>query len=669
MKISLEWLQSYLPGPLDPHKAGDALTNGGLPVEVFEKHGDDDVIDVEVTSNRGDCLSHVGVARELSALLDRPFQGYEPTAKESAVPAASAVAVRIDAKELCPHYIARVIRGVKIGPSPAWMVRRLEAVGLRSINNIVDVTNYVMFEMGQPLHAFDHAKIAGGKINVRRAAPGEKLISLDGKEHTLEPGMLVIADEESPVALAGIMGGLHSEVTAATTTVLLEAARFEPLVVRKTARALAMKSDSSYRFERGIDPTLPARASLRAAQLILEIAGGELLAGTVEAGASGYSPRKLVLRLAKLRNVLGVELTPVEVMTAFKRLAFPATLLGDRVEVTVPHWRLDVNIETDLVEEVARVVGYDRIPMREAISVRLHPADPAAATMEKIRQTLIAAGYFEAITFSFVTDSLALDFQPKDAAGLPRADAAVRKADARLRPSILPGLLEAIQRNEYAGSHGAKLFETGSAFWADATGRIIERRRVGLVGSSDLREVRGAVEELLHRLDSRKAVNVVPDAQAGYADGACGRIEWDGKIVGFLGKIDRKVAEKLSLRDLPCGAELELEALLAGARPVPTLAALPKFPGVERDLSLVVAEKVRYEQLRGLVHGLNPEHLENVEYVTTYRGKPLEKGLKSVTMKLVFRASERTLTGDEVEGSVKRIVDVASKEIGAALRV
>jgi phenylalanyl-tRNA synthetase beta chain len=668
MKISLEWLHSYLPGSLDAQAAGEALTNGGLPVEVFEKHGDDDVIDVEVTSNRGDCLSHVGVARELAALLDRPFQDVHPNAKESPTSASAATSVRIDAADLCPHYTARIIRNVKIGPSPAWMVRRLEAVGLRSINNVVDVMNYVMFEMGQPLHAFDFDKLAGRQIVVRRGQAGEKIISLDGKTHTLSPEMLVIADAQKAVALAGIMGGLESEVSAGTTSILLESARFEPLVVRKTARALAMKSDSSYRFERGIDPTLPERASLRAAQLILETAGGELLAGVVQAGASGHTPKKLSLRLSKLKRVLGIDIPAYETVAALNRLQFSPQIAGDRIDVTVPHWRLDINIEVDLVEEVARIVGYGRIPVRDEIAVRLQPADPAAKAIGAIRDTLVAGGYFEAVTFSFVSDLLAEDFKPADAAAPPRADAAVRKADAKLRPSILPGLLEALSRNENNGNLGAKLYEIGSTFWTDGAGTIEERRRVGLVGSSDLREVRGVVEELLGRLDADREMRVVPDRRAGYAAGACGRIEWRGEAVGWIGKIDRAVAGKLSLRDLPAAAELDLGPLIAGTQHVPQLKALPKFPAVWRDLSLVMAESVRYEQLDSLVRSLKLEHLEELEYVTTYRGKPLEKGTKSLTIKLHFRSAEKTLTGEEVEGAVKRIVEAATAQLGATLR-
>ena len=269
MKISLEWLNTdFFPsGALDANTIAEALTNAGFPVESIESHGSDTIIDVEITSNRGDCLSHAGIARELAAILNLPITKKPiPRPAESNEPASSAVRVRIDAApELCPHYTARLIRGVKIAPSPPFIARRLEAIGVRPINNVVDVTNYVMFELGQPLHAFDFAKISGGQIIVRNAARGETILSIDGRKRELVPSMLVIADAQRPVALAGVMGGSDSEVTESTIDVLLESARFDALSVRRTARALTMKSDSSYRFERGIDPTLPARASMRAA--------------------------------------------------------------------------------------------------------------------------------------------------------------------------------------------------------------------------------------------------------------------------------------------------------------------------------------------------------------------------------------------------------------------
>jgi phenylalanyl-tRNA synthetase beta chain len=669
MKISMNWLADYLPGPLEAEVAAEALTHGGLPVESIETIDGDSVLDVEVTSNRGDCLSHLGIARELSALLGRPFQEPAISAPEAADRIQSLTSITIEAPELCPHYTARLLRGVKIGPSPQWMVQRLEAVGLRSINNVVDVTNYVLFELGQPLHAFDFDRLTGRRIIVRAARAGEKLTSLDGHERALTAGMLVIADADRPVALAGVMGGLETEVTDSTRNLLLESARFEPLSIRQTARALAMASDSSYRFERGIDPTLPERASLRAAQLILQTAGGELLSGQATAGQSGYRPKTLALRLGRLKQVLGVELPVDRVMQALSRLQMSPLLQADQIAVTVPSWRLDVNLEIDLVEEVARVIGYEAIPIRDEISIRLTPPDPSRRTLEIIRSALVAAGYYEAVTFSFVSDALADDFIPAEAKTLARADARVRSADAHLRPSILPGLLEAVGRNENAGTASARLFEIGSTFWHDPAGRMDERRRLALVGSPDLREVRGVIETLLGQLDDTRPVRIVPDQRKGFARGAAGRIEWGGKPVGFLGKIDKAVAGKLSLRAVPAAAELELEALLSGAQHVPQLRPLPRFPAVRRDLSLIVPERLRYEQIQSLVRELKPAAMEELEYVTTYRGKPLEKGTKSITITLIFRSPNETLTSEAVEGAVAKVVAAAQERLNATLRV
>jgi phenylalanyl-tRNA synthetase beta chain len=675
MKTSLEWLSEFLPGSpaLEANACGEALTHGGLPVEHYETHGADRVLDVEVTSNRSDCLSHLGVARELSALLGRPFRDVPAGnalgatgAPGAGAPESHATSIAIEAADLCPHYTARVIRNVKVGPSPEWMKRRLEAVGVRSINNVVDVTNYVLFELGQPLHAFDFDKLEGRRIVVRRARPGERIVAIDGRERTLADDMLVIADAARAVAVAGVMGGLESEVSASSVNVLLESARFDPLSVRKTSRALALKSDSSYRFERGIDPLLPERASLRAAELILQTAGGELVGGLVSASASGYQPKTLELRLEKLRRVLGIDVPAQDAVRALNRLQLSPELANDRIRVTVPSFRLDLNIEVDLIEEVALIIGYDKIPVRDTISIRLTPPDPAARAMETIRSSLVAAGYFESVTFSFVSDALSGDFVPSSGAHptapLMRVDANVRKADANLRPSILPGLLESVRHNQSVGSTHAHLFEIGSTFWRDANGQPREVRRLALVGGADVGDVRGTIETVLRRLDPNRAIAIIPDEQRGFASAACGRIEWGGQAIGHLGKIDRDVADRLSLRELPAAAELDLDPLMAGAQHVPQLKPLPKYPAVRRDLSLVLPEPTRYERVWSLVQELKPQWLESVEYVTTYRGKPLEKGQKSVTITLVFRSPAETLTTEQVDASVQRVVDAAREQ-------
>jgi phenylalanyl-tRNA synthetase beta chain len=310
--------------------------------------------------------------------------------------------------------------------------------------------------------------------------------------------------------------------------------------------------------------------------------------------------------------------------------------------------------------------------LRDEISVRLPPADPAREAAEIVRSTLVAAGYFEAVTVSFVSDALAADFVPPDADAknpLPRTEAAVRKADAALRPSVLPGLLESVRHNETNGTTGARLYEIGATFFNDSTGALVERRKVALVdGGGDVRAVRGAVEKLLSRLDARRPVRVAPDTRPGFGKAACGRVEWGGDVVGYLGRIDRGVADKLSLRELPAAAELELAPLLAGAQLVPQLRALPKYPSVARDLSFDLPEATRYDALEGVVRTVAPADLEELKHVTTYRGKPLEKGRKSVTITLVFRSPTETLTGEKVEAAVQKVVEAAKGELGAALR-
>lgn len=668
MKISVEWLSQYLPGPLDAKELGERLTMAGLPVEHFEQHGDDTVFDVEVTSNRGDCLSHIGVARELAALLGRKVTLPAVKVKNSSTPVSSATSVMIDALALCPHYTARVIKNVKIGPSPAWMVRRLEALGLRSINNVADITNYVMYEMGQPLHAFDYDKLDGHKIIVRTAKKGETIMSIDGKKRELAESMLVIADASKPVAIAGVMGGLESEVSAKTVNILLESAMFEPLSVRKTARSLTMMSDASYRFERRVDPTLPHRASLRCAQLICEIAGGELYDGAAEAGSQNYTPKTLELRLDRLKRLLGIDIPAPQVMDAFARLELQPIHKGNAIQVSVPSWRLDINIETDLIEEAARIVGYDKIPIRDEINIRLTPPNAEKSTLDEIRNVLTGSGFYEALTVSFVSDSLAKDFMPIGAAGLIRADLSVRKGDGRLRPSVIPGLLEAVRYNQTVGNNDAMLFEIGPAFWLKADGNIDEHRKVALVGTADYRQIRGAVESLLNCLDPHRVVEISATRQPGFANGACGQILWSGELVGHIGKVDRAICDKVSLKEPLCAVELELSALLSGARPVRQLKPLPRFPSVDRDLSLVVAESVEYASIEKTIAALNLPDLESTQYVTTYRGKPLEKGSKSISLRLIFRSATTTLTSAQVEDSVKKAADACKEKLSAVQR-
>jgi phenylalanyl-tRNA synthetase beta chain len=666
MKISLQWLSDFVDGPLDAEAIADALTAAGFPIESIETVGADTVLDVEVTSNRGDCLSYVGVAREVAALLGRSMKNPPEPVAASAGLGAAGISVAIESPA-CFYYTARIIRHVTIRPSPDWLARRLTAIGVRPINNVVDVTNYVMFEMGQPLHAFDAARVGGNSILVRQARAGEKITSIDGHERELAASMLVIADATRPIALAGVMGGRDSEVTDATRDIVLESARFDSMSVRSTARALQMRSESSYRFERGIDPTLADAAGRRAADLILQVAGGTV--GAVASAGAGNVAQPVVieLRAEKIRRVLGIDVPLDQAQTILQRLGMNVARSGGGLSVTAPSWRGDIRLEVDLVEEIARLLGYDKIPVREEISIRVSPAAPGKKAIDAIRDVLAGAGYFEAITFSFVSDALADDFT-RPGSILARVESVTRKADARLRPSVIPGLLESLARNEKNGAPDATLYEIGSMFVGHGDDSVTENVVVALAGGEDFAEMRGAVELLLARLDKSRSVKVISDARPGFAAGACGRIEWGDRRIGYIGRIAKKTAQKALLRAAPMAAELDVAELLAGAKEVPKLTALPRFPAVVRDVALVVDESLAYEKIANLVTDLALPDLEKIGHGSTYRGKPIPAGKKSVALTLAFRSPTGTLLAEQVEPLVQRVVEAAAARLGAARR-
>jgi phenylalanyl-tRNA synthetase beta chain len=387
----------------------------------------------------------------------------------------------------------------------------------------------------------------------------------------------------------------------------------------------------------------------------------------VSAGADGYSRKTLTLRLSRLESLLGIRLPSDEAVGALARLHLSPSLQGDTITVQVPSWRLDLNIEADLIEEIARLIGYGRLPSRQEIAIRVSPPDRPAQVLETIRRTLVAAGFFEAVTFSFVSDSLKEDFFPAGSHAL-RADAAVRKADATLRPSIVPGLLEAVRRNHANGAARALLFEAGSVYFADAKGAPDERRMLALVGGTDWHDMRGVIEGLLNKLDAHKAIGFTAASRSGFAQGACAEVHWDAKPIGFAGLIDRAVADKLSIKQAPMGAELDLSRLLGGAATVAKLTPLPQFPPARRDLSLVVDEGVAYDQIERTLREAKPANLDEIEYLTTFRGKPLEAGKKSISVTLVFRSATGTLNGEQVEAAVAVAFAAAAEKIGATLR-
>ncbi|HRK32837.1 MAG TPA: hypothetical protein PLD59_17375, partial [Tepidisphaeraceae bacterium] len=395
--------------------------------------------------------------------------------------------------------------------------------------------------------------------------------------------------------------------------------------------------------------------------------GGELLSGIVEAGSAQPPPKLLTLRMAKLQRVLGIDIKKQDAVSALARLQLTPKDRGDAIECVIPSYRNDLNIEVDLVEEVARIVGYHHIGVRETIQIQLTPPELGRKAEEKIRQSLIGSGFFEAVTFSFATDGLAELFAPKGVR-LCQADPKTRKADSNLRPSILIGLIEAVARNHTVGVTGARLFEMGSTFWHAPDGSVDERKRLGFVGACDYRALRGSLEVLLASLDPRKSVEIVPGQAEGFAAGSTGKVLWNGDEIGVIGVISKPVAEKLDLRQAVVAAELDLPVLVDGTQHVRQLNPLPKFPAVRRDLSLVVGEQTRFAAIQKLVQEQKLSQLEDVDYVTTYRGKPLEKSQKSVTITLVFRSPTGTLTSENVDASVEKVVAAAKATLGATLR-
>ena len=674
MIISLQWLNQYLDRPVDADEADRLLTDAGFPLDGRTDLEDGDVaLDVEVTSNRPDCLSHIGVAREIAAASDRSLKLPQTDLEESSDSPAVDQLTRVDnqATDLCPVYTARVIRGVKVGPSPAWLGRHIEAIGLRPVNNVVDITNFVLHEMGQPLHAFDMARLDGGCIVVRRASQGEAFTAIDNSKHELTDAMLVIADAHMPVAIAGVMGGLDSEVGDQTTDILLESARFDPLSVRSTSRALKLASDSSYRFERGVDPAGVEAASRRAAQLIVEIAGGQLAPGVIRQGEATPPPHEVQVRPGRVNALLGYDLSADRMVGLLDALGLSPKADGELIACTIPSHRLDLHREADLVEEIARLHGYDAIPTAQAMRVRVRPAQPSVEVRRLIGQVLVAHGYHETITFSFTAPGLAEPFM-EAGEELIELDDERRAAEPALRPSLLPSLLTVRKTNQDAGNRDVRLFEVARTF-SKRDGAYHEMKELALLadGETDdaLRQIRGTLEELGEQVGCPLAFVAAQELPnwtkaAGWITPAAE----PERIIGQYGAAGDAVLDRFDLKTPVTLAWIDYDRLVADYPPQPAVAALPKYPAIERDLSIVVDEQTPWQAIARTIDEAGPTLLERVEYVGVYRGKQVGPGRKSVTFRLSFRDPDKTLRHEEVDPQVNKVVEALADRHAAELR-
>ena len=669
MIVSWNWLKEYVLLDMPLAELERRLMMAGLNHEGTTDVDGDIAIELEVTSNRPDCLGHIGVAREIAVLWQRPLRLPAAEPQQGQTPVDKLACVQIDWAEACPRYTARVIRNVRIGPSPAWLVRRLRTVGVASVNNVVDVTNYVLLECSQPLHAFDLDHLQGPEIVVRRANAGEQLEAINHRTYELSTDMCVIADARRAVALAGVMGGAETEVTEATRNLLIESAEFDPLTVRNTARKLNLHSESSFRFERGIDPEGIDWASRRCCELILELAGGELASGVINVGQRIEPRPKVTLRFDQLKRILGIDVDASEVRRILQALGNRETAHNERqVEVVPPSWRRDLSREIDLVEEVARIHGYDAIPEDVRVPMAASTRRKKDIVWEKMRQVLVAAGYDEAMTLSAVGAELAESFSPwTDAPPLQLQTPVLRGAD-RLRRSLVPSLLAARRANEAIGNQQINLFETAKVYLGRKGSLPDEQWMLALTSSGDFLDVKGVLESLIRRQNRLRSLEVRSLDDPFFRPGYAAEVHLGGQRWGVLGEVADETRRRFDLRGPTTIAEVRLAVLEDIADLVPQYTPPPSFPAVTRDLNLVVDESVRWAELERTIRQSAGQLLEDVAYRETYRNPQLGAGKKSILLTITLRDPNATLRSEQADEAVRSVVEACRSQHGAELR-
>jgi phenylalanyl-tRNA synthetase beta chain len=670
MIVSWNWLTDYLRLDMSVETLTERLALTGLNLEGIEDVGGDIAIDLEVTSNRPDCLGHIGVAREVAVVFSKPLCVPDPRPAASGPPVETMTAVTVEEPEICPRFTARVVTGVRVGESPWWMRKRLETIGVRPISNIVDVTNYVMFECGQPLHAYDLDRLAGRRLVVRRARPGETLTAINNRVYELTPDMLAIADAERPVGLAGVMGGLDTEIGQGTANVLIEAAQFDPISVRRTSRALGLFSPSSFRFERPLDPEGTEWASRRCAELILRVVGGTLHPGVIDVGRRSPACTTITLRLGQIARILGIEIDRATSSRILKALGLePVAEDASSLTFRPPSWRSDLEREIDLIEEVARIHGYEHIPEDRAVPLTSTPRGHRERVEDAIRDALIGFGFDEAATFSLVEEGLSATLRPGPAPSPLRVEHSSRRRESALRQSLVPSLLAARRHNEAHGQFDADLFEIADVYLPRPGAALPdEPTRLAIVAGRDFLGLKGVVEGLLECLHVAAPLAAAPVEIPLFAGGRAAELRLGDRHLGYIGEIDPSRLEEFELREAGSAAELELDVLLKEADLVAQYRPLPPFPGVVRDLSLVVARVLPWGELHETVIAAAGPTLEAVQYLDTFQGGNIPDDRQSVHFSMVFRHPERTLTGEEVEAAVRSVVEACEARFQARLR-
>ena len=645
---------------------------------------DDVVFELEITPNRPDCLSMIGVAREIRAETGNNLKLPQVDLQEDEVDIQERTSVKIDAPDLCPRYAARVIRGVKIGESPAWLKQRLESIGVGVINNIVDITNFVLMEYGQPLHAFDYHKLAENRIVVRRAATGEQITTLDEEEHDLTPDMLVIADAEKPVALAGIMGGYDSEITETTCDVLLESANFQPSSVRATAKKLGMHTEASYRFERGADPEAVIPALDRASQLIAELAGGTICEGIIDVYPGKKEPSHIQLRAERVNFILGTELEATEMEQILSRLGFDVeALLPEKniYQITVPSFRADITREIDLIEEIARVHGYDNIPTTlPKGDIPIPVPNISVEVQKRTKHFLLGSGMMEAVNYSFNHPNcfdkirLAADNPLRDALKLRNP---LSPEMSVLRTTLLPSLLDNAQHNHNHQINNIALFELSTVFIQGEEPARVAGILAGEIGggvyknpyrSPDFFDIKGTVEGILEVCGTTD-YSFKKTEELTFHPGLNAEVLLEGRRIGILGEAHPEVLENYELPYKAYLFELDLEALADAADFSKRFEPIPIYPSVLRDLAIVVDQEMQSDMPIEIIYTTGGELVESVRLFDVYVGDQVPEDKKSLAYTITYHSATETLTDKAVNDLHDKVVQRLNQELGAELRM
>jgi len=690
MKVQVDWLKEYVGIDKYADELGQILTMAGLEIESHELLDEEkgDVLELNVTPNRGYCLSHLGVAREVSVLMGQKFNPPESLAllekKWGAVPITEKLSVENHEKNLCPRYTALVIEDIKLGSSPKWLCDRLHAIGLRPINNIVDITNFVMMEYGQPLHAFDRELLSGNQIVIRNAKTQELFTSLDGSELKLGSDALVIADAEKPVALAGIMGGINSQVSETTQNIVLESAYFDPVVIRKASKKYGLRSDSSYRFERGVDINGVITAQARAACLIQELAGGEICNGRIDIYPKSHNNIQIFLRVARVNKLLGSDFKVERIREIISRLGLKVKEETDSeiMKIEIPSFRPDLMREIDVIEEIARIDGFEKVAtMFPVASVRPVQISSKQKLSRKIREILCNTGFSEAVHFSFIARDQAEVYLTSFATEKDKVinlKNPLSNENETMRTSLIPSMLNTISRNLSKGQKPLKLFEIGGVYFSDSKANRIEKTvlTAAVLGpyeltpwkprgkAYDFYDLKGVLDQLSLQFGLQIGFSINSDKPF-LSPGKAVDFYLSKEVIGYMGELS---PEKTDITEKVFVLELDLQKLEKKLPKSPKFQKIAKFPETYRDISILVDQQITSQRVSDLILKAGQPLLNRVELYDHFEGKKIQSDKKSLTFALSFQSKDRTLSDQEINPLFEIIIQRLKKELDASLR-